>query len=173
MRQWARSSKLGQPWIMSRKRIRLSSRTSLLRKVFLLQRGDVQPVLERRRLDPIRQLRSRNWGVAMVTSSTNCDTILHAAGISEHVNPRVDGNVAAAKGPASMPAPRTYEEADRMLGTSPECAVVVKDAISAVQAGCAGGFGLVIGVSRSEDSETLRQHGADIVVRDLAELCLV
>jgi beta-phosphoglucomutase-like phosphatase (HAD superfamily) len=43
----------------------------------------------------------------MVTSSTNCDTILHAAGISEYFDPRVDGNVAAAKGRACRPAPGT------------------------------------------------------------------
>src|ERR671913_557294 len=67
----------------------------------------------------------------------------------------------------------TYEEATRMLGTLPEQAVVIEDAISGVQAGRTGGFGLVIGVARSDDPEVLRQNGADIVVRDLAELRLV
>jgi beta-phosphoglucomutase-like phosphatase (HAD superfamily) len=60
-----------------------------------------------------------------------------------------------------------------MLGTLPEQAIVVDDAISGVQAGRTGDFGLVIGVARSNDPEVLRQSGADIVVCDLAELSLV
>ena len=50
---------------------------------------------------------------------------------------------------------------------------MIEDAISGVQAGRIGGFGLVIGVARSDDPEVLRQNGADVVVRDLAELSLV
>ena len=47
---------------------------------------------------------------------------------------------------------------------------MVEDAISGVQAGRAGGFGLVVGVSRKDDEEALAHNGADVVVRDLAEL---
>jgi beta-phosphoglucomutase-like phosphatase (HAD superfamily) len=57
-----------------------------------------------------------------------------------------------------------------MLGTLPEQAVVIEDAISGVRAGRTGGFRLVIGVARSDHPEVLRQNGADVVVRDLAEL---
>src|SRR5215212_120161 len=74
---------------------------------------------------------------------------------------------------AGKPSSDTYDEATRMLGTLPEQAVVIEDAISGVQAGRTGGFGLVIGVARSDDPEVLLQNGADIVVRDLAELSLV
>ena len=49
----------------------------------------------------------------------------------------------------------------------------IEDAISGVQAGRTGGFDLVIGVARSHDPEVLRQNGADLVVRDLAERSLV
>jgi beta-phosphoglucomutase-like phosphatase (HAD superfamily) len=49
----------------------------------------------------------------------------------------------------------------------------IVDAISGVQAGRTGGFGLVIGVARSHDPEVLRHNGAGLVVRDLAELSLV
>ena len=48
--------------------------------------------------------------------------------------------------------------------------VVVEDSISGVQAGRAGGFGLVVGVDRKGDPESLRANGADIVVQDLQEL---
>jgi beta-phosphoglucomutase-like phosphatase (HAD superfamily) len=39
-----------------------------------------------------------------------------------------------------------------------------------VQAGRAGKFGIVIGVDRVGQADALRSHGADIVVKDLAEL---
>ena len=68
------------------------------------------------------------------------------------------------------PAPDTFLEAARQLGVEPHRTVVVEDAIAGVQAGRAGGFGLVIGVDRSDDQESLRQNGADIVVTDLGEL---
>jgi beta-phosphoglucomutase-like phosphatase (HAD superfamily) len=39
-----------------------------------------------------------------------------------------------------------------------------------VEAGRDGGFGLVVGVDREGDPQTLREHGAHIVVADLGEL---
>ena len=120
----------------------------------------------------IRRLRSMGRRVAVVTSSKNCDAVLEAAGIQNLFDARVDGNVSTEKKLAGKPAPETYEEAARMLGVSPERAVVIEDAISGVQAGRAGGFGLVIGVARGDDPEVLRESGADIVVRDLVELSL-
>jgi beta-phosphoglucomutase-like phosphatase (HAD superfamily) len=47
--------------------------------------------------------------------------------------------------------------------------VVVEDAISGVQAGRNGKFGLVIGVDRKGNAEELRKNGADVVVKDLGE----
>jgi len=52
----------------------------------------------------------------------------------------------------------------------PAKAIVIEDALAGVQAGRAGGFGLVIGVNRENQAEALRQHGADIVVTDLGEM---
>src|SRR3712207_2443321 len=111
--------------------------------------------------------------IAIVTSSKNCDAVLEAAGIRDLFDAKVDGNVAEEKKLAGKPALETYEEAARMLGTPPERAVVIEDAISGVWAGRAGGFSLVIGVARGDDPEVLRENGADVVVRDLAELGLV
>jgi len=42
--------------------------------------------------------------------------------------------------------------------------------VSGVAAGRAGGFGLVVGVDRGAGPEVLTAAGADVVVRDLAEL---
>jgi beta-phosphoglucomutase-like phosphatase (HAD superfamily) len=47
---------------------------------------------------------------------------------------------------------------------------VFEDALAGVEAGRAGEFGIVIGVDRVGHARALREHGADIVVEDLAEL---
>jgi beta-phosphoglucomutase-like phosphatase (HAD superfamily) len=48
--------------------------------------------------------------------------------------------------------------------------VVFEDALAGVAAGRAGRFGYVVGVDRVGQAEELREHGADTVVKDLAEL---
>ena len=68
------------------------------------------------------------------------------------------------------PAPDTFLMAAKLLGVEPKRAVVVEDALSGVEAGSAGSFGLVIGVARKGNAEELRHHGAHLVVNDLGEL---
>lgn len=118
----------------------------------------------------VRRLRAGGVKTAVVSASKNCVAILEAAGISELFDTRVDGNVAAELNLAGKPAPDTFLEAARRLDVPPNQAVVVEDAISGVQAGRAGNFGLVVGVDRAGDPEALRAGGADIVVTDLGEL---
>jgi beta-phosphoglucomutase-like phosphatase (HAD superfamily) len=48
--------------------------------------------------------------------------------------------------------------------------VVFEDALAGVQAGHAGDFGAVVGVDRLDQADALREHGADVVVTDLADL---
>ena len=57
-----------------------------------------------------------------------------------------------------------------MLDATAPKSAVYEDALAGVEAGRAGGFGLVIGIDRVGQAEALRRHGADIVVNDLAEL---
>jgi beta-phosphoglucomutase-like phosphatase (HAD superfamily) len=57
-----------------------------------------------------------------------------------------------------------------LLGVEPARAVVIEDAISGVQAGSKGNFGLVIGVARRGNADELYRHGAHVVVSDLGEL---
>src|ERR1700678_985192 len=83
---------------------------------------------------------------------------------------RVDANVAKERGLHGKPAPDTFLEAARMLGVSPENAAVYEDALAGVAAGHAGKFGLVVGVDRVGQADELREHGADVVVKDLADL---
>jgi beta-phosphoglucomutase family hydrolase len=118
----------------------------------------------------VRWLRERGIRTAVVSSSNNCEQVLRATGILDLFEVRVDGLVARTRGLRGKPAPDTFLEAARMLGVSPARAVVVEDAIAGVQAGRAGGFGLVVGVGREGGGDALRTQGADVIVTDLGEL---
>ena len=109
--------------------------------------------------------------IAVVSSSRDTTLVLQAAGLSDRFEAQVDGLIRAELGLAGKPAPDTYLEAARRLGVGADRAVVVEDAISGVQAGHAGDFGLVIGVDRTGIADALHENGADVVVADLGELC--
>jgi beta-phosphoglucomutase family hydrolase len=118
----------------------------------------------------IRQLRRERFKIAVVTSSQHCDDVLRAVKLGDFFAARVDGNVIQAQRLAGKPAPDTFLVAARLLGVEPKRAVVIEDAISGVEAGSNGKFGLVIGVARKGNAEELKRHGAHLVVEDLAEL---
>ena len=107
---------------------------------------------------------------AVVSSSANCLDVLVAAGIAEFFEVRIDGVVADRDHLAGKPAPDTYLAAAAALGVAPAQAAVFEDALAGVAAGRAGGFGCVVGVDRVGHANALRNHGASIVVQDLAEL---
>ena len=108
--------------------------------------------------------------VAVVSSSANAKSVLRTAGILERFPVVIDGMVAREDGLAGKPAPDTYLDAASRFGlTAAEC-VVVEDATSGVAAGRNGSFGLVVGVDRGAGADALREHGADVVVTDLADL---
>jgi len=118
----------------------------------------------------IHQLRHQGFKIAVVTSSQNCEAVLKAAKLDAFFAVRVDGNTVREQHLAGKPAPDTFLTAAQRLGVAPTRAVVVEDAISGVQAGRNGNFGLVIGVARKGNAEELRHHGAHLVVHDLGEL---
>ena len=107
---------------------------------------------------------------AVVSSSTNCHDVLVAAGIDHLFEARVDGVVAEREQLAGKPAPDTFLAGARLLGARAAEAAVFEDALAGVEAGRAGSFGWVVGVDRSGHADALREHGADVVVQDLAEL---
>ena len=107
---------------------------------------------------------------AVVSSSANCREVLVAAGIEDLFEVRIDGLVAAREHLKGKPAPDTFLAAARRLGVQPSRAAVFEDALAGVEAGRAGRFGFVVGVDRTGQAEALREHGADLVVSDLAEL---
>jgi beta-phosphoglucomutase family hydrolase len=118
----------------------------------------------------IHQLRRNGFKIAVVTSSQNCDAVLRAAKLDDFFGVRVDGNVIQAQRLSGKPAPDTFLMAAKLLGVEPKRTVVIEDAISGVEAGSNGKFGLVIGVARKGNAEELKRHGAHLVVDDLGEL---
>jgi beta-phosphoglucomutase family hydrolase len=118
----------------------------------------------------IRALRRRGVRSAVVTASRNAEAVLRAAGVESLFDVRVDGNDAARLGLAGKPAPDTFLHAAEALGVAPARAAVVEDSLAGVEAAHRGEFGAVIGVDRAGQAAALREHGATLVVRDLAEL---
>ena len=78
--------------------------------------------------------------------------------------------VAGELGLPGKPHPAVYLEAAGRLRTPPERSVVVEDALAGVEAGHRGGFGLVVGVDRGGHGQELLDHGANVIVADLAGL---
>jgi beta-phosphoglucomutase family hydrolase len=107
---------------------------------------------------------------AVVSSSANCREVLVAAGIEDLFEVRIDGLVAVREHLKGKPAPDTFLAAAHRLGVQPSRGAVFEDALAGVEAGRAGRFGFVVGVDRTGQAEALREHGADVVVSDLAEL---
>ena len=118
----------------------------------------------------IHQLRRNGFKIAVVTSSQNCTAVLKAAKLDDLFEVQVDGNTIHAQRLAGKPAPDTFLMAAKLLGCEPERTVVIEDAISGVQAGASGRFGLVIGIARKGNAEELKHHGAHLIVDDLGEL---
>jgi beta-phosphoglucomutase family hydrolase len=139
-----------------------------------------QIVLERIRADGVeayegsvryvRAVRDAGLRRAVVSSSANAHGVLVAAGIEDLFEARIDGVVAEREHLRGKPAPDTFLAGARALGLEPGAAAVFEDALAGVAAGRAGGFGCVIGVDRVGQADELREHGADVVVTDLAEL---
>jgi beta-phosphoglucomutase family hydrolase len=118
----------------------------------------------------VRAVKQAGLPRAVVSSSTNCRDVLVAAGIEDLFDARIDGVVAERQHLRGKPAPDTFLAGARALGLKPTAATVFEDALAGVAAGRAGGFGFVVGVDRVGQAEALREHGADIVVDDLAKL---
>jgi HAD superfamily hydrolase (TIGR01509 family) len=120
-------------------------------------------------VDYLHRVRAAGLATAVVSSSANTADVLAVTGIADLFDTQVDGQVAARDHLAGKPAPDTFLAATALGVTAGEAAVF-EDALAGVQAGRAGGFALVVGVDRTGQAEALRRNGADVVVKDLAEL---
>ncbi len=118
----------------------------------------------------VKAVRDAGLHRAVVSSSANTARVLAAAGIADLFEARVDGVVARERHLAGKPAPDMYLAGAQALGIEHSEAAVFEDALAGVAAGRAGRFAFVVGVDRVGQADALREHGADIVVTDLAEL---
>ncbi len=117
-------------------------------------------------LEKLKEWRGQGLKTAIVSSSKNCKKIIEVAGISHLFDTRVDGVTSEELGLKGKPDPDIFTEAANRLNVSVENAVVFEDATSGVKAGQKGYFGLVVGVSRFDNAQSLKDNGADITIND-------
>jgi len=137
----------------------------------------VQQIIAERGVNPypgsvryLEKAKAAGLKIGVVTSSANGQAVLAAADLTKFVEARIDGVVIAERKLNGKPAPDSFLAGAAALGAEPADTAVFEDALSGVQAGRAGHFGYVVGVDRVGQADQLREHGADIVVTDLAEL---
>ena len=106
----------------------------------------------------------------VVSSSANTGLVLRTTGLDRYVEGRVDGRTLVSEHLRGKPHPDSFLAGAKLAGVAPTEAVVFEDALAGVAAGRAGGFGYVVGVDRVGQAQQLTAHGADVVVKDLAEL---
>ncbi|MFF0092398.1 beta-phosphoglucomutase family hydrolase [Streptomyces canus] len=118
----------------------------------------------------IRAARAQGLRTAIVSSSANCRDVLRAIDAEDLFDVRIDGVVAAERHLPGKPHPDTFLAAAHDLGLDAPRSAVFEDALAGMDAGRAGGFGYVVGLDRVGQTDALYEHGADIVVKGLAEL---
>ncbi|MEW2516752.1 beta-phosphoglucomutase family hydrolase [Actinacidiphila alni] len=118
----------------------------------------------------LEAVRAAGLRTAVVSSSANCRDVLVSAGIEHLLDVRVDGVTARERHLPGKPHPDTFLAAAADLGFDAARAAVFEDALVGMDAGRSGHFGFVVGVDRVGQAAALRQHGADTVVEDLADL---
>jgi beta-phosphoglucomutase family hydrolase len=108
----------------------------------------------------------------VVSSSANTADVLRVTGLDALLEARIDGKTLIERHIPGKPAPDSFLAGAQIFGVAAGQAAVFEDATAGVQAGRAGGFGVVVGVNRLDaaHADALRSHGADVVVHDLEEL---
>jgi beta-phosphoglucomutase family hydrolase len=118
----------------------------------------------------IKAVRDAGLATAVVSSSANTKQVLDVAKIADLFDVRVDAQFAKEHNLHGKPAPDTFLAAAKALKVPAAHAVVFEDALAGVEAGHAGHFALVVGVDRVGQAEALHEHGADVVVENVADL---
>lgn len=143
-----------------------NKKNALIQEV--IARDGVQPYVGSVRY--VNAVRAAGLRTAIVSSSANTEAVLKAAGVDGLFDVRIDHQVAEEAKLRGKPAPDTYLEAARRVGVAAANAAVFEDALAGVAAGRAGNFGFVVGVDRVGQADQLRADGADVVIKDLADL---
>lgn len=123
-------------------------------------------------VDIIKTLKNLNIKLGVASSSKNCKPVLEAAGLLELFDTHVDGVVSAELNLKGKPEPDIFRAACDNLQVDYSKAIIVEDAVSGVQAGRKGNFGLVLGIARENNEKELFNNGADRVIKDFSEITL-
>jgi trehalose 6-phosphate phosphatase len=108
--------------------------------------------------------------LAVISSSRNCRHIIGTAGLLDFFDAIVDGESLIAENLKGKPEPDMFLRACELLGTHINRTIVIEDAISGIEAGVKGNFGLVVGIARNKSKEVLKAAGADIVISTMDDL---
>lgn len=108
--------------------------------------------------------------LGVASSSKNCKPVLERVDLLNMFEARVDGVVSAELGLHGKPEPDIFTTACDIVKADYSKSIVVEDAVSGVQAGVKGKFGLTIGIARENNTKELEEAGAHIVVEDLEEI---
>ena len=113
----------------------------------------------------VRELRSYGVRTGLASSSKNAWLILETTKLSHLFDAVVDGIVSESLNLRGKPDPDIFVQCLKEVNPNalPRNAAVVEDAISGVEAGRRGGFGLVLGIDRKRSAK-LQNHGADWVI---------
>lgn len=118
----------------------------------------------------LRRLRRDGVRTAAVSLHAEGVEILRRAGVADLFDVVMDGLDAPGTTLPEHPNAQLYLQVARRLGAPPGQAAVIEASAAGVAAAREAGFGTVVGVDRTGASSALREHGADPVVTDLAEL---
>ncbi len=116
------------------------------------------------------ELKEAGVKLGVASSSKNCKAVLEAVDLLSLFEARVDGVVSAELNLTGKPAPDIFTKACEMLNAEPSQSIVVEDAISGVQAGANGNFGLTLGIARNGNTTELEQNGANYAITDFEEI---
>ena len=116
----------------------------------------------------VKKLKKEGLKVGIASSSKNTKVILKLSGLTSLFDTVVDGVVSEKLKLSGKPEPDIFVKAAENMGIRPSQCIVFEDAVSGVQAGKNGSFGLVVGIKRGSGNLS----AADIVVNDLKELSI-
>ncbi len=118
----------------------------------------------------LNELKEAKIKLGVASSSKNCKPVLERVDLLSIFEARVDGVVSAELGLHGKPEPDIFTTACDIVKADYSKSIVVEDAVSGVQAGVKGEFGLTIGIARENNVKELQEAGAHIVVEDLDEI---
>ncbi len=118
----------------------------------------------------MKELTAAEIPMGVASSSKNCRPVLESIDLLKYFAARVDGEVSAEMNLSGKPEPDIFTTACDIIGVAYDKSIVVEDAVSGVQAGAKGNFGLTLGIARENNARELAENGADHVVEDLEEI---